>query len=168
VPATRSSRFTPRSQPEQPETFCPLTGHGSYAYPCWPAGDSLSSSDKERQRKMAASSLSSPTTHSPTSHGYAPPSSRVSDEDLASLDFSRPSTVASRSQHHLDTLAEAADDGAGCVGISWSQVGCGAPSLAVDERFFERRRRLAPPPAGALIMQGERRRSSKGSKRRQA
>ena len=127
------------------ETFAPESAYNSYAYPCWPAGDSLSHTRNTSRHETGSSQIAQ------AYHGaYAPPSSRIDDEDLECLDFSR--------RAEEDRKAEFEG------GISWSQVGTGAPVLAAPTQV-ERRKRCPPP--GGLIM--ERRSSDRGqAKRRKA
>ena len=130
------------------------TPHRHCAYPSWPA----------------RATLGQDITTSPTGY-YAGnafdatplPSSRISNEDLESLDFS--SAPATKRCGEDDDAALFLNGSSGAVaaaglGISWSAVGNGnVPS--VGARVPERRRRLPPPP-----VQVRRRSSSRGVKRK--
>ena len=119
------------------------TPHRHTAYPCWPARDALDPAF-------------APAAGGAAGAGAAPPSSRISDEDLLDLDL----PCAPPARHADDEVFLDDGDDAG-LGISWSAVGgANVPPLAA--RVPERRRRLPPPPAPVV----RRRSSSRGTKRK--
>ena len=126
------------------------------AFPSWPARASLA---PEMTASPNSYGFSSDADLFPASHV---PSSRISDEDLESLDLSCATTKRHGDDHRTVDICvdddSASDAG---LGISWSDVGNGnVPSVAT--RLPERRRRLPPPPS----VQVRRRSSSRGIKRK--
>ena len=125
------------------------TPHHHCAYPSWPAGPCL-----------ASDVTSSPTSYVAAFDDAPLPSSRISDEDLESLDLSSaPSSRRSSNEDEPFLGGDSAAAAAAGLGISWSDVGGG--NVPAAARVPDRpRRRLPPPPVL------RRRSSSRGVKRK--
>lgn len=109
------------------------SSHQAYAFPSWPVRDSLIPQSNQ----------------SPTSCYFSPnyvPNSRITDDELESLDFTRPQIQSYQSDEAV-------------LGISWSAINNPTSEIIPALQVFERRLRLPPPPAQYRRRSSSRKRS---------
>lgn len=97
------------------------SSHQACAFPSWPARDflTLQSNQTPTRNYISANNI---------------PNSRITDDELESLDFSRPQYQA--------------EDDEAVIGISWSAINNPTSEIIPALQVCERRLRLPPPPAG--------------------
>lgn len=118
-PTTPESRMMLSPEPSRLNLS---TSNQAYAFPSWPVRDSLTPPLSQQ---------------SPTSCYFSPnyiPNSRISDDDLAALDFTKQKAVAYQPDEAV-------------LGLSWSAVNNPSSHIVPALQVCERRLRLPPPPA---------------------